>query len=119
MAEDLDGIYSMTDSLFQRVRPYVRIGREYAFQPKAQGAWREFDSAPRRTFQPPKAAIPIDSLTVEVLILDPLERGLCRLPPPPRHPLHRGDARVEFYWGFDHRPIDPLAPLPCPQAGPL
>lgn len=67
MAEDLDGIYGMTDSLFQRVRPYVRIGREYAFQPKAQGAWREFEATPRRTFQPPKAAIPIDSLTVEVL----------------------------------------------------
>lgn len=67
MAEDLDGIYGMTDSLFQRVRPYVRIGSQYAFHPHSGREWSDFPTAPRRRFHPPTAVIPIDSLTVEQL----------------------------------------------------
>ncbi len=67
MAEDLDGIYGMTDSLFERVRPYVRIGAEYAFQPREKHSWKEYPSSSRRTFQPPLSPILIDSLTVVAL----------------------------------------------------
>lgn len=67
MAEDLDGIFGMTDTLFERIRPYVRIGSQYAFLPRSREAWREYPAAPRRTFKAPNHPIPIDSLTVEQL----------------------------------------------------
>lgn len=67
MAEDLDGIYGMTDSLFQRIRPYVRIGAEYAFQPRSRASWHDFPAAPRRSFRAPDSPIPIDSLSEDRL----------------------------------------------------
>ncbi len=66
MAEDLDGIYGMTDTLFQRIRPYVHIGEAYRLHPQEHPEWEERKAAPR-TFQPPATALPIDSIQIETL----------------------------------------------------
>ncbi|MBQ8307647.1 MAG: helix-hairpin-helix domain-containing protein, partial [Alistipes sp.] len=54
MAEDLDGVYGMTDSLFQRIRPWVRIGEPYRLKPHSDTAtYPSFPLAPHRTFHAP------------------------------------------------------------------
>lgn len=64
MAEDLDGIYGMTDSLFQRVRPYVRIGEAYRLRPHSVRVWDSFPTPPSRTFRAPAAPFTLDTVSV-------------------------------------------------------
>lgn len=68
MAEDLDAIYGMSDSLFQRIRPYVRIGEAYRLRPHRDTAFqrREFAPRPRRVFQP-RGLFRIDTVGVQFL----------------------------------------------------
>lgn len=68
MAEDLDGIYGMTDSLFQRIRPWVRIGEAYRLKPHSDTAtYPSFPPAPRRTFHAPNSPFRLDTVSVEFL----------------------------------------------------
>lgn len=67
LAEELHLIYGMTDSLFEAIRPYVRIGEAYAYPERSfDTAWRRFPSAPARCFTP-QGPFRIDTVSVDFL----------------------------------------------------
>lgn len=49
LAEEVDAIYGMTDSLYQRLKPYIIIGEEYQLKPRQ---YHDFATPQRRVFTP-------------------------------------------------------------------
>ena len=71
IAEELALCYGVTDSMFTRVRPYIRIGKEYATKPKVERVKTDSVKAKRSSrFSPrPFEKFSIDTVGVEYLRL--------------------------------------------------
>ncbi len=52
LPEELDLLYGMTDSLFQRIRPYIRIGESFAYPPTLTRERSRFPEPAPRKFRP-------------------------------------------------------------------
>ncbi len=66
LPEELHLIYGMTDTLFENIRPWVRIGEQYAYPERHfdTADWRTFPPAPKRTFTP-QGEFLIDTVSVD------------------------------------------------------
>lgn len=65
LPEELALIYGMSDSLFQRIRPWVRIAETFRFQPRRDTAFGRYSyPAPkRRSFTPPSGPFLVDTVS--------------------------------------------------------
>ena len=69
IAEELALCYGVTDSMFARVRPYIKIGTQYATKPKAERADTLRNNRSKRFSPRPFEKFGIDTVSVEYLRL--------------------------------------------------
>ena len=67
IAEELALCYGVTDSMFARVRPYIKIGSKYATKPKAEHFGSLHNSLPKRFSPRPFEKFGIDTVGVNYL----------------------------------------------------
>ncbi len=65
LPEELDALYGMTDSLFARIRPYIRIGKAFAYHPEMRR--RESYPAPQPRRFTPEGPFRIDTVSAAYL----------------------------------------------------
>ena len=69
IAEELALCYGVSDSMFSRIRPYIKIDKKYATKPKTQAFDTLRDSRPKRFSPRPFEKFDIDTVGVEYLRL--------------------------------------------------